>query len=130
MTDLGTDIATPGGDDLDPAFGLVDGYRCLGEGLARRSTTRRGSQIDDPLYGTDLRARLNDNLDARGLAELAIATTNEWRKDERVFDARVTCTLVGNTLRVSGRVQSAAGPFRLVLSVDAVSVALLTVEPL
>ncbi len=130
MTDLGVDLATPGGADLDPAVGLVDGYRCLGEALARRSMTRRGSLIDDPRYGTDLRARRNDNLDARGLAEIAIATTNEWKQDERVIDARVTCTLAAGVLRIVGTVQAAAGPFRLVLSVDAVTVTLLTVEPL
>ena len=129
MTDLGTDIATPGGLDLDPGFGLVDGYRALGEALARRIVTRRGSLIDDPQYGTDVRARMNDNLDARGLAELSVAIVNEWQKDERVFLARVACTLAAGVLRIVGTVQAATGTFRLVLAVDAVTVSLLTVEP-
>ncbi len=130
MSDLGTDIATPGGLDLDPSFALAYGYRALGEALARRIETRRGSLIDDPQYGTDVRARINDNLDARGLAEIAIAIVNEWQKDERVFLARVTCTLAAGVLRIVGTVQTATGTFRLVLSVDAVTVTLLTVEPL
>lgn len=129
MADLGTDIATPSGLDLDPSFGLVDGYRALGEALARRIVTRRGSLIDDPQYGTDVRARLNDNLDARALAELSVAIVNEWQKDERVFLARVTCTLSAGALRIVGTVQAATGTFRLVLAVDAVTVSLLTVEP-
>jgi hypothetical protein len=129
MSDLGTDIATPSGLDLDPSFALVDGYRALGEALARRIVTRRGSLIDDPQYGTDVRARMNDNLDARGLAELSVSIVNEWKKDERVFGARVTCTLAAGTLRIVGVVQAATGAFRLVVSVDAVTASLLTVEP-
>ena len=129
MTDLGTDIATPSGLDLDPRFGLVDGYRALGEALARRIVTRRGSLIDDPQYGTDVRARMNDNLDARGLAELAVAIVNEWQKDERVFLSRAACTLALGALRIVGTVQAATGTFRLVVSVDAATASLLTVEP-
>jgi hypothetical protein len=130
MTDLGTDIATPGGLDLDPTFGTASGFRCLGEALARRIVTQRGSLFDDPSYGTDIRARLNDNLSPAQVYALGASVRNEWLQDARVEDCSVAASLTpSGALSVRGVVQTAAGPFRLVLEISAVTAVLLTVEP-
>lgn len=44
MTDLGTDISTPDGLDLDPMMRTVSGVRALGQALARRLITPRGDR--------------------------------------------------------------------------------------
>jgi hypothetical protein len=37
--DLGTDLSTPDGSDLDPMGGVVSGRRALGQAIARRLIT-------------------------------------------------------------------------------------------
>lgn len=128
--DLGTDISTPDASDLDPMFRLVSGTRGLAEALARRLVTPRGTLLDDPAYGYDLRSRLNDNLTPGDLAQLAVDVRAELARDERVEDAAVTVTFANSTLRVAAVVATAAGPFRLVLAVSSVTAEVLAAEAL
>ena len=128
-TDLGTDIATPDAADPDPYFAPVSGWRGLGQALARRLVTPRGSLLDDPSYGYDLRSRLNDSLTPADLAALGAVVKRELEADERVESAAPVVTLAGSALRVSARITTAAGPFRLVLAVGSVTAEILATEP-
>lgn len=128
--DLGTDIATPDAADLDPYFGTVSGVRAIAQALARRLVTPRGSLLDDDGYGYDLRSRLNDSLEPRDIAALAAIVKRELESDERVESAEVAVSLADGTLRVSARVVSSTGAFRLVLAVADVTSEILAVEPL
>lgn len=129
MIDFGTDISTPDAADLDPYFAPVSGWRGLGQALARRLVTPRGSLIDDASYGYDLRSRLNDALTPADLAALGAVVKRELEADERVETASAAVTLAGSTLRVAARITTASGTFRLVLAVGSVTAEILATEP-
>lgn len=127
--DYGTDIHTPNAMDLDPAFSFVAGLQALGEALARRCVTARGSLEGDPSYGYDVRQHLND--DAPDVATIGAAVTEELGKDERVdaVTASVKFDSVAELLTITATgFASTVGPFRLVIAIDAVTVALLDME--
>lgn len=127
--DYGTDIHTPDAMDLDPAFSFVSRLRALGEALARRCVTARGSLDGDPSYGYDVRQHLND--DAPDVATIAAALTEELGKDERVdaVTASVRFDAAAGVLFITATgFASTVGPFRLVIAIDAVTVALLETE--
>lgn len=128
--DFGTDISTPVGDDglpdLDPFFGLVDGYTALAQALLRRVITATGSVIDDPSYGHDVRVYLNDA--SPSPTAIAAAVRAQWLADERVEDARVVVTFAEGVLRIEGVILAGEGPFRLVLAIGAVTAEILTAE--
>ena len=129
MLELGTDIATPDAADLDPYFAPVSGWRGLGQALARRLVTPRGSLLDDPSYGYDLRSRLNDSLTPADLAALGAIVTRELEADERVETATPTVAFAAGALRVAARITTASGTFRLVLAVGDVTAEILATEP-
>lgn len=120
-TDYGSDVHTPGGLDLDPWFTVVAGPDAVGEACARRLVTARGSLIDDPEYGYDLRAHLNDH--APNAVAIEAAVVDQLVRDERVRRASATVTFntATSTLAVVAVVILAEGPFRLTLDVSAVS---------
>lgn len=135
--DLGADISTPTDDeglpDLDPFFRVVTGRKRLAQALARRLSTPQGDLArigDDPTYGYDLRALLNDTIPESRLPMIAARVTREIEADECVDAADVTVTLDGTALRVTCLVSTAEGPLRLVLAVTAVTVEILAAEPL
>mgnify|MGYP003424112033 FL=1 len=128
-TDFGVDIATPDAADIDPYFSTVTGWRGLGQALARRLVTPRGSLIDDDAYGYDLRSRLNDTFTASDLAQLGAVVRRELEADERVESAMAAVTFARGTLTVRAAVQTADGPFRLVLAVSSVTTEILAAEP-
>lgn len=127
--DFGTDISTPDAADLDPYFAPVSGWRGLGQALARRLVTPRGSLLDDASYGYDLRSRLNDALTPADLDALGAVVKRELEADERVEGAAVVVTLTGAALRVAARITTASGTFRLVLAVGSVTAEILATEP-
>jgi len=129
VLELGTDIATPDAADLDPYFAPVSGWRGLGQALARRLVTPRGSLLDDPSYGYDLRSRLNDSLTPADLAALGAIVTRELEADERVETATPTVAFAAGALRVAARITTASGTFRLVLAVGDVTAEILATEP-
>ena len=129
--DLGLDISTPldpvtGLPDLDPFFGLIDGIEQLAQALFARIVTPTGALVDDPSFGYDVRESLNDSDPSP--ARIAAAVRSQWLADERVLDAQVGVTFEGETLTVTGFVESSAGPFRLVIAIGALTSALLSVE--
>lgn len=129
MADFGTDINFLTG--LDPRLGLVSGTANLGQALAHRLTTPRGSLFYDPDYGTDIRAYLNDTITADKLAQVRADVQAELIKDERVLAciAEVSFDFTSRQLAVSVAVQTANGPFNLVLAVTSVTVELLRFNP-
>lgn len=129
--DLGLDISTPldpatGLPDLDPFFGLIDGIEQLAQALFARIVTPTGALIDDLSYGHDVRENLNDS--SPSTTRIGAAVRSQWLADERVLDAQVGVTFEGETLTITGFVESSAGPFRLVIAIGALTSALLSVE--
>lgn len=127
-TDLGTDISTPDALDLDPQLSLVSGFEQLGQHLARAITTPTGGLIDDDAWGIDVRDWLNDVPPSTATA--AARVRSQWLADPRVEDCDVIATFEGATLSITGSVETAEGPFALVLAVSAVTVESLRVEAL
>ena len=125
--DFGTDLAAL--PDLEPRLPLQSGLRNLGEAIARRLQTPRGSLFYAPNYGTDIRAWLNEAMTTDDLFRAKVAVEAECEKDERVLsaDAEVVLNRTLQTLTLRLTLTTAAGPFRLVLSVDQVTVTLIEV---
>lgn len=112
-------------DDLNPQMRMVGGFANLGQALAHRLTTPRGTLADDPDYGTDTRMYLNAALPPTALAQLRGQVQAECRKDERVQSCQCAAVLNGSTLQLNLNVGTSAGPFVLLLAVTSVSVTLL-----
>lgn len=125
MADYGADVSCL--DDLDPYFSLVSGKPALAQALSRRLTTPRGSLVYDPEYGIDLRSYLNASPSMHDLSVAKSAIEAEVTADERVSAATAVVSFDRRTsiLTVSIDVESAIGPFRLVLASTGVSVSVL-----
>jgi hypothetical protein len=132
MTDnanIGADINCVSG--LDPLFTLVTGRTALAQAIARRLQTPRGTLAwigDTADYGYDVRQHLGDDLTPRLQSLIASRVEAEALADERVRAATATVTLLAGTLRIALQISDAAGPFRLTLSIDAVTVTALQVQ--
>lgn len=132
MTDnanIGADINCASG--LDPLFTLVTGRAALVQAIARRLQTPRGTLAwigDTADYGYDVRQHLADDLSPRLLSAIATRVEAEALADERVRAAVASVTLLAGVLRVALSITDAAGPFRLTLSIDAVTVTVLQVQ--
>lgn len=136
MSTLGTDISTPVSDegllDLDPAFGLASERVSLAQAIGRRITTRRGTLAwigDDPDYGLDVRDYLGSDVDGAVAFRVGAMVQSEVMRDERVLACTASASITDGTLTLSLRLADAAGPFRLVLAISAVTVELLKVYP-
>ncbi len=128
--DGSTRVVTAFQSALDQAE--VSGRVCLAEGCARRLVSPRQSLVDVEVpsttanYGTDLTENLNADLDPRGLAMVSAGVDAELRKDERVVRSVTNAALIGDLLMVPINLFDAAGPFKLVLSIGSVNVAILS----
>jgi hypothetical protein len=128
---LGTCWGTPLGQDLSMPSYMASGNLCVAEAVLRRWTTSRGELIDDPNYGFNVMDLVSDDLGPRDIAYAQQQLAQEAEKDERVRKMKVVLTgpdSAGN-LRIEGTGTTAAGPFKLVLAVSAVSVDVLLVSP-
>ena len=126
---IGADINCASG--LDPLFTLVSGRTALGQAIARRLQTPRGTLAwigDTADYGYDVRQHLGDDLMPRLVSMIASRVEAEALADERVRAATATVTLHAGALRVGLQLADASGPFRLTLSIDAVTVTVLQVS--
>lgn len=142
-TDYGSDVSTfvvnPDGVlDLDPTFTIITGTQVLAEACARRLMTERGTLAYDESYGLDLRdwlqmavsASSESSRSAPSIFALKASIEAECTKDERVESA--TADVVYNrstevvTIRV-GIIPVTGVRFRLVLTIDAVTAAVLKV---
>lgn len=130
MADFGTDINFLSG--LDPLLGLVSDTDNLGQALVHRFITPRGGLFYDPNYGSDLRAYVNDTMNAAKLAAVKADVQAEAIKDERVLSclASATFNFQTKTLTVEVAVQTATGPFFLVVAVTSLTVELLRFTPI
>jgi phage baseplate assembly protein W len=108
---------------------MVSGNTVVAQSILRRLTTPRGRLIDDANYGYDLTQFLNAALTTAQLSQIAKQAAAECAKDAQVLRASLTVMLTNGVLLVTGTVYTANGPFQLVLSVSAVTVALLQVSP-
>lgn len=111
--------------DVDMPSTMATGFVAVGQAIARRWSTPAGGLVGDANYGYDLTDFVNDDLDTRDLPAIAHRAGAEAEKDERVTSAPVTITLIGGLLFVAGKIQTASGPFQLVVSVSNVTVTLL-----
>lgn len=128
MADFGTDISAV--DDLDRDFTLVSGETTLAQALARRLQTPRGGLFYDPDYGYDVRELLLESLTAARISQAQAAISAECVKDERVVTATaaITFNAAEESLTIEVEIETADGTFDLVLSVDNVTVELLSPE--
>ncbi|UZX16566.1 hypothetical protein KQ693_05920 [Thermus sp. PS18] len=105
-------------------------YENLAEALARRLMTPRGALWYESEYGTDLRAYLQETVTDEVQYEIERVAVMEVEKDPRVRSATASVTAVGpREFRLSLSVETAAGPYRLVLRVGDVSVEVLYGAP-
>jgi hypothetical protein len=131
MSLFGTDMKAfaPGstGPDLDPTFSLINGAEVVGDAVARRLVTPRGSLLHDPDYGFDLRGMLNARMTPQQLAYIRNGVEKESTKDERVLSAKVqmSFSMSLQRLKVKVSLETKNGPFSLTLLVSDVSVELL-----
>jgi phage baseplate assembly protein W len=125
-TDFGTDLHCA--DDLDPTMPEVTGRVALVQAILRRLSTPPGSLFYDPDYGIDVREYVGEGLDAADLFYVQTEIERECLKDERVRAAQARVSLDASTgvLTISLQLRDATGPFRLVLSVDQVTLTLLS----
>lgn len=124
-TGFGHDLSCT--DDLDPNGLEVDGITTLSQALYRRIITARGGLLGTPDYGLGAPAFIDQEMTSRQVSVLASSIDNELVKDERVFSSLTTGTFANSKFTASTLVTTAQGPFRLTLSISAVTVELLSV---
>lgn len=119
-----------GMNDLDFSGELVEGILCLAQDVVHRLSTPRGGLFYDETWGLDLRAYLEEGLTAQRLAAIPSEVSSEVEKDERVKAATVTASFnqPAELLVITIALQTALGPFTLVLAIDKLNVTLLKLE--
>ncbi len=128
-------VATPYGRDTSATDRIrpgriVTGGVLLGEALYRRYTTQRGTLLDDLNYGLPIAQWLNAAFTPDLLASIPGQIRNEGLKDRRIDSIDVTVAKV-NAREIDITIEGfgAQGEtFALVLHVDDVTVALLSLE--
>ena len=128
MTDYGQDFTLA--TDLDTTLGVSTGRLVVVEAIGRRLQTPRGRLMGDPDYGFDLAGYLNDDVTPSVIAWIQSQIEAEALKDERVTMADATVTLATSdilTVKLA-LVLSDGDSFDLTITVDAVSVPVLSVE--
>jgi hypothetical protein len=120
-------------DDLPPTFRLASGQKNLANALVRQLITPEGALAafgGDPEYGYDLRDKLNESWTQAGLATLGAEIVAKWQRDERVKSVTVTAShnLATSTLKLDAQVESAAGPFALIVQISDVGIEMLRPE--
>ena len=127
---LGTCWGTPSGQDLSTPSYMASGLQCVAEAILRRWTTTQGQLIDDPNYGRNVTDLVNADLTPAQLAYEQQQLGAEAQKDERVLSCVVSLTLpASGVLTLVAQVTTAAGPFKMVVAVSAVTTSLLLVSP-
>ena len=127
-TDFGTDVSTFVDGDLDPFFRVISGKRVVAEAIVRRWTTPQGGLFFDENFGRDVRDLLGQATSPQTLFALKTALTLQAEEDERVREATVDVSLDPKTRRlvIRGEIETAEGPFTLVVAVTDLSVELLS----
>jgi hypothetical protein len=122
-------------EDITPNLTLVSGRRNYMQAIARRFLSEEGSLRDltedegagAADYGFDVRARLNQALSLSDIDALASLMRRQCMLDPRTLDATVdnTFDLASSTLTSRITLETASGPFTMVLQIDAVTVEIL-----
>lgn len=122
---FGVDIACV--TDIGKTSVLVGGFINLGYALARRLMTPRGGLFYDPDYGTDVREFLNETIDDPQLKAIDAAIKGELEKDPRVLRAKGATTFNYQTMTLISaiEIETAEGPFDLVLGISSLTVSIL-----
>ena len=125
-TDFGVDVSTFVNGDVDPLLGPLTGRAVVAEAIARRYLTPRGLLPEDPDYGYDTRTLLGASLGSVELFVVRAQLVAEAEKDERVTSASVALAFnqAAESLTITVRLVTLAGPFTLVLDVSAAALAL------
>ena len=121
--DFGT--AIDGIFDVGARFSFATGLANLGNSIARRLITQRGSLPWDLDCGTDVRMFLNHGSTPQARFAVQAAVNDECLKDERVDTCSTDAAFGQDTLTLTIAISTAAGPFRLVLLVDSLTVTIL-----
>ncbi len=110
---------------------FASGFKNLGNNLRRRLQTPRGSLLWDLDCGWDIRQLFRGNATSAEIGAAQTAISAECEKDPRVDSASTTLTYIAaaKTLIVTISIQTADGPFTLVLSVDSLTVSILRIVP-
>lgn len=119
--DFGFDVLTL--PDLDLSFTPRRDAVILADAFLRRLYTRRGQLWSDQRYGFYILDYLNDQVTPALLAELIAGIEGQAELEERIASIRVRAQYrpADETLKLAIALQSAVGPFTLVLSVTAVT---------
>lgn len=97
---------------------MASGLQCVAEAVLRRWGTSPGQLIDDPNYGRNVFDLVSDDLTPAQVAYEQQQLAAEAQKDERVLRCSVVLSLpASGVLSLTASILTAAGPFRLVLSV-------------
>jgi hypothetical protein len=123
--DLGTDVALT--EDLSGVWGVASARTNLAMAIYRRLSTTRGGLFYDADYGFNLTDLLNSELSTADISAARGAIIAECQKDERVQSASVILTFrpLLKSLDVEIEIDTAVGPFDLVLRATAVTVDIL-----
>ncbi len=115
-----TDIASDGR--------TVTGFLVVGQAIARRWSTPRGRLIGFPNYGFDLTQYVNADMSPRDIAALRAGAEAEAEKDPRVEKCSVSAELDDDGLMtITAKIDTAQGPFELVVAVSSVTLELLQI---
>ena len=129
-TDYGSDLSCT--QDLVLTMPEVSGVLGVEQAMIRRLITPRGGLLDDPAYGTDISALIDDSPTTRQSAIIAQQIDVELQKDERILSSQTTGEFrrdsSGAYKYIASTVATSAdGPFRLVLQISNVSVDVLQI---
>lgn len=114
--------------DIQDTGAEASGYLAFAQSLARRLITTRGTLIDDPLYGIDVREWLNVERTDRNRTRLEASVTSELMKDERVASVAVDAAYVGDAISLKIKVTGTELDVIFTLNVSDVTIELLTVN--
>lgn len=124
MTDFGRDLWCDG--DIRPDCAEVTGLTLVAQAVIRRWETPRGGCFYDPNYGEGLL----DLVHQAGItgAEVAAALERGSMKDERIDSASAEATVDADSEMITAtvRLETALGPFSMTVSIDALSVEMIT----
>lgn len=121
-------------DGLKPEFTLVRGRPNLARAIARRLQTPEGFLAEsfggDPDYGLDVRSWLNRDFSLDQISALESRVKDEVEKDPRVLEAEVVVTyvLASSSLEIEIHMETAVGPFELVLAVTSLTVEMISLS--
>jgi hypothetical protein len=127
---FGTCWGTPLGQDLSMPSYMASGNLAVSEAVLRRWTTSQGQLVDDPSYGENIYDLVSADLSPRELAYAQQRFAAEAVKDSRVLRCTVVLAIdAAGSVTLKATIVTANGPFPLVVSVNAVTLQLLLVQP-